>query len=454
MLVVLSDLHFSEAQSTKIGDLRFNKNLPVETYQAYFSELNQIAVSNQIPKLDLVLAGDILELSRSAFWFESGERPYQDNEAIEPGSLTEATILKIIDAITREEKVAETLALFRQIKGLFAVDVELHYILGNHDRLINATPQIRSRVRELFGLPGGDTLFDHQFLFRTGDGTAFCLVRHGHEYDPMNFSVDTHAMEVIPTEFPETVYGTASLGDITTIEFGAALPYYFIAEYGEEAIQQDPILMALYERLMGFDDVRPTTALLAYIFSTPGVKKRQTWDYMAPCFRRLTVTLAENPRFVDGITRASTLSASQRLLLRGLLNSNLLQQGVPYWMVKQLMKRVSKEIKLSSQVRWAKRDALVKDQNSGCKCVISGHTHFPEVSLMSAKKGDERYYINTGTWRNVIPATKNFKEFGRLKAMAKVIVFRPSEKSDSSPDGSSWSFHFLSGVSFGNHRHL
>jgi hypothetical protein len=104
MLVVLSDLHFSEAQSTKIGDLRFNKNLPVETYQAYFSELNQIAVSNQIPKLDLVLAGDILELSRSAFWFESGERPYQDNEAIEPGSLTEATILKIIDAIPGKKK--------------------------------------------------------------------------------------------------------------------------------------------------------------------------------------------------------------------------------------------------------------------------------------------------------------------------------------------------------------
>jgi UDP-2,3-diacylglucosamine pyrophosphatase LpxH len=453
MLVVLSDLHFSEAQSTKIGDLRFNKNLPVETYQAYFKELNQVAVANGINKVDFVLAGDILEITRSGFWFENGARPYQDNQEIGSGSDTEATILRIINAINNEDRVRETLALFKGIQNHFDVEVKLHYILGNHDRLVNATPTIRQTVREMLGLPGDDSLFGHHYLAQENDHETFCLVRHGHEYDPMNFSVDTHALDTIPTEFPEEVYGAFPLGDITTIEFGAALPYYFVLEYGETEILNNPILMALYERLMGFDDVRPTSALLAYIFSTPGVKKRQTWEYMAPCFKRLLSTLSETPEFVSQITQASTLSGAQRLLLRGLFGSELLKRDVPYWMIKQLMQQVSKEIKLSSPAKWAKKEALIQDKSSGCKCVISGHTHFPEVSLMSAKKGDERYYINTGTWRNTIPATRNFEGFGRLKTMTKVIVFPPSENS-SPKNEAGWSFHFLSGVSFGNNRHL
>ena len=453
MLVVLSDLHFSEAQSTSLGDLSFNKNLPVETYRAFLKELNQVAIANGIDNVDLVLAGDILEITRSGIWFENGERPYQDNRSIEPGSGTEATILRLINIIRDEDRVRETLALFRDIRAQFNVEVDLHYILGNHDRLVNATPRIRETVREIFGLTGGDVPFDHQYLARNEDNSTFCLVRHGHEYDPMNFSMDTQNLETIPTEFPEEEYGNAPLGDIVTLEFGAALPHYFVQEYGEEAILSDPVMMALYERLMGFDDVRPTSALLAYIFSTPGVPKRQTWEYMSPCFKRLLNTLSETPKFINQISHVSSLNGAQRMLLRGLLNSDMLKNDLPYWMVKQLMKQVSKEIKLSSPVKWAKREALVRENHSSCKCVISGHTHFPEVSLMSARKGDERYYINTGTWRNTISATRNFKEFGRLKTMTKVIVFQPSEISHSQTE-TGWSFHFLTGVSYGNNRHL
>ena len=453
MLVVLSDLHFSEAQSTKVGDLQFNKNLPADNYRAYFLELNQIAVSNRIRHVDMVLAGDIFELSRSGLWFESDERPYRSNASVAEGSAMETTILKILQAIAHEERVRDALTLFKNVRELFNVEVQVHYLPGNHDRLINATSQTRAAARDLLGLAGGGELFAHRFIYSGEFGQPFCLVRHGHEYDPMNFSLDTHLLEEIPTDFSEEVYGAVSLGDVTTVEFGAALPYYFMQSYGAEAIQRDPILLALYERLMAFDDVRPTSALLPYLFSTPGVKKKKTWVYMEPCFKQVIRVISKTPEFVEAITSIESLPKSQRILLKGLLNSNLMQQGVPYWMVKQLMKRVSSEIKLSSQVKWAKREALVKDKSSGCQCVISGHTHVPEVSLMSAKKGNERYYINTGTWRNVIPATKNFQEFGRLKSLAKVIVFGPVENENATNE-MPWSFHFLSGVNYGNHRHL
>ncbi len=453
MLIILSDLHFSESQSTRIGSMKFNRNLPVDTYQAYFNDINQVAVGNDIKRVDFVLAGDIFELSRSALWLDGPDRPYLNNQDILQGSSAEKTLLGIIRSICSEEKVAETLALFRNIQDYFECEVGVHYLLGNHDRLANATPVIRKEVRGALGLEETDQLFEHQFIFRDFQERPFCLVRHGHEYDPVNFSINTHEMSAIPTSFSEDIYGKACLGDIITIEFGAALPEYFVDIYGENTILQDKTLLALYERLMGFDDVRPTTALLAYLLSTPGIKKKKTWELMQPCFTKVITTLSENEHIHNFLEKSSNLQKSQRLLLRGILDSGLIENGVPSWMLNQLMKRVSKSIKLTSQAKWARREVLIRDNDSGCKCVISGHTHFPEVSLMSAKKGDERYYINTGTWRNVIPASKNYKDFGLLKAMTEVIVFRPEERAEHKGN-SSWSFHYLSGVSFGNHRHL
>ncbi|MCB2202671.1 metallophosphoesterase [bacterium] len=453
MLVVFSDLHFTEAQSSKLGEHTFNQNLPAETYEAYLREINQVALANGVEQVNIVLAGDIFEISRSAIWLRGPDRPYHDNVDVLPGSSHEEIILEILETIGREDKVQQTLALFRSLDDLFDVPVALHYILGNHDRLVNATPAIRGNARELLGLEGGELPLAHQFIFHDDAGQLFSLVRHGHEYDPMNFSLDTHDLKTIPTEFPEDVYGKAPLGDIITVELGSALPAYFLDEYGEEQILASPSLMALYERLMAFDDVRPTSAQLAYLFYTPGVRKRETWAILQPCFQRAINALSDNEIFIEKIRTTSSIKKSQRLLLTGVMGLDILSSGIPYWMVKRLMKKVSKKIKLRSQTKWAKREALIQDPLTGCKCVISGHTHFPEVSLMSAKKGDEKYYINTGTWRDMVPATRKFKGFGKLNAITKVIVFKPEAASalDSARD---WSFHYLSGVSYGMHRHI
>lgn len=453
MLIVLSDLHFSEAQSTKIGPYRFNRNLPPQAFLAYFSEINQIAKANQVNEIDLVLAGDILEISRSSIWLEGEQRPYVDYDDVHPNSTIEQIILKIIRAIANEAKVVETLTLFQNIQQYFDVDIHLHLILGNHDRLANATPKIRQEVREMFGLKGGTDLIAHHFIFKDDSGAPFCLIRHGHEYDPTNFAINVRNMETIPTDFPEEAYTQSVLGDITTIEFGASLSWLFLNEYGEDSILEDETLTALYQRLMEFDDVRPPSAWLAYLFSTPGVEKRKTWALLKPSFTKIINTLSEHDEFKKTLKQSAAMSKIIRVLLMALLKSGLFRNGVPYWLIRFIMNIVSKTIKHESQAKWAKREALIKEKSSSCKCVISGHSHFAEVSLISAKNGYERYYINTGTWRNVIPATKNYKDFGRLKALTKVILFKPFEKSDLA-DGRTWAFHFLSGVSYGEKRHI
>jgi UDP-2,3-diacylglucosamine pyrophosphatase LpxH len=423
MLIVLSDLHFSETKSSQVGHLRVARNLRAENYLAYFTEINKLAIANRILKVDVVLAGDILEISRSAIWLEGKDRPYIDNDAVQPSSEAEATILKILSAIKADEDVSATLDLFKEIQNYFDMPVKLHLILGNHDRLANATPLIRETIRNLFGLPGRDALFDHHLILNDQLEKPFCLIRHGHEYDRTNFSIDVLERDSIPTFIPESIYGQSSLGDITTIEFGASLPWLFLKRYGEEAILNDPTLSALYQRLIEFDDVRPATAWLSYLFSTPGVDEKRTWELMEPCFTEIIRNLGTHEQFLSTLKQTAAISKFNRWLLKRLIRSRIIEGGVPFWIVKLIMNHVSRTIKLESQAEWAKREELILDEDSGCKCVISGHSHFSELALLSSDNGDERYYINTGTWRNYIPATKYYDHFGRLRALTKVIVF-------------------------------
>jgi len=453
MLVVISDLHFSEAQSTQIGPHRYNRNLPVETYRAYFAEINQIAVANKVKQIDFVLAGDILEISRSSIWLEGEFRPYINNGNVSSGSDEEKIILKIIEAIAEEGNVAETLTLFRNIQQFFDVETKLHLILGNHDRLANATPKIRAEVRKIFGLNGGPARIDNIMIIRDEFEKPFCLIRHGHEYDPTNFSLDLRRRESIPAELPVDAYDVAVLGDITTIEYGASLPWLFLKQYGEEAILSDKTLMALYKRLMEFDDVRPSSAWLSFLFTTPGVDDREVWHLLKPAFTTIINTLISHDEFRRTLKQSAAVNPIVRVLLIGILKSRIFRDGIPFWMIKLLMKMASRFISVKSQVRFAKKEALIQNSESGCRCVISGHSHFAEASLISATKGVEKYYINTGTWRNVIPATKNYEQFGRLKALTKVMVFYPWEENDPKLDRD-WAFHYMSGVNYGSHRYL
>jgi UDP-2,3-diacylglucosamine pyrophosphatase LpxH len=453
MIVVLSDLHFSEAQSTKISGFLYNRNIPYETFRGFFTDINNIAKANGIQSLDLVLAGDILEITRSGIWFDGPDRPYISCQDVQPGSSTENTLLKILDAISQEKKVNETLALFRDIQDKFDVPVRLHYILGNHDRLANATPAVRNKTRELFGIHQSDAPFQRHLVLSQKNGKPFCLIRHGHIYDAVNFSMRIDKMDEIPTEFPDDAYDQTCLGDITTVEFGAALPIIFREVYGDEAIIKKKHLGALYQRLIEFDDVRPSQALLSYLFTTPGVKKRKTWKLMEPCFFSVFQSLQHNKQFKKEIRKLAVFPIWKKIFILGLIDSRIMLHSLPYWLVKRLIRMASKQIKHKSPVKWVRREALVNDDGSGLKCVVSGHTHTPEIDLISAKDGEDRYYINTGTWRNVIPATKNFKNFSRLKSITKLLIFQPDENPDQS-EGFDWSFHFFSGDCYGNYNHL
>jgi hypothetical protein len=204
MLVVLSDLHFEEEAANHIlGDgsqspLDFHRNLPATPFRLLISQLATESKRNAAQRLDLVLAGDILDLHRTGLWFTENDtngRPYFSTTEVNPE--LEASVLRIIRGIAEERHVAEVLQVFRLFAAgkyidsdnqeqQFPVPVELHYIPGNHDRLANSTPVIRQAVRKTLGLPEHGALFPNALSFEPEQA----LVRHGHEYDYTNFSFD------------------------------------------------------------------------------------------------------------------------------------------------------------------------------------------------------------------------------------------------------------------------
>ena len=67
MIIVMSDLHFADSSSLYLGEQYFNHNLPPEVYRAFFfNEILEFIRHDNIKEIDLVLAGDIFEITRSA----------------------------------------------------------------------------------------------------------------------------------------------------------------------------------------------------------------------------------------------------------------------------------------------------------------------------------------------------------------------------------------------------
>ena len=69
---------------------------------------------------------------------------------------------------------------------------------------------------------------------------------------------------------------------------------------------------------------------------------------------------------------------------------------------------------------------------------------------MKMEKGIETYYINSGTFRNVITATPNLRDFGRLRSKARVLIFKHGERNPEYDRETGWSFDFTTRFGFGS----
>lgn len=442
MLVVVSDLHFEEEKSDIISGkggfspVDFSRNLPGKAYQSFIAHLASEAERNNAQRLDLVFAGDIFDIHRTSLWVNDEVkhvRPYVNINEVDQD--VEERVLKILKAIQNEPGVTKALKGFQLLgKGKyrdngnqdFPVPAYLHYIPGNHDRLANATGRIRKVVRKALGIQASEEPFPHVLTFQN-EGA---IVRHGHEYDRHNFAADLSDIQNVPLQLPDGAYDAAPFGDFATVDIAARIPLLFRQIHTDDYILSDPVLRNVYLRLLEFDDLRPQMAMLNFLLHIPrsSVDPTDVWGAIVPVLDHLLEELHEDSFLLDWLDRMDKKWQFDAIdvIQTALSLKSWRVVGVPLGLAQFISKTAIDSV---SDLPGAKTFAA-KEQGitSGeYRFVIAGHTHTPATELIASDNHGERYYINTGTWRNRIPSTPDFKAFGRLKTLTYVIVYGPDE---------------------------
>lgn len=454
MLAVISDLHFEEEASDVIRgegrEIVFRRNLEPKAYRSFLAHMADAARGRRSREFELIIAGDLFDFSRTVLWFRDELRPYVALE--EASSELEQKIVGILEATAAEPPVAETLEIFhllsqgsykkyeeksqQWIQTEFPCKTKITVLSGNHDRVANL-PSVRRKIRELLGMEGSDP-FPHYSLYDDPD----VLVRHGHEYDNNNFAIDlSKTQEPIPLDVDPAGYSEANFGDFITIDIAVRLPFLFRRKYGDDRILADPVLAALYLRLLQFDDVRPQSALLDYMLDTSSgdFDAEQAWEKLVPVMQELLGEIHDNKFFRYWLARRAKPWAPAELdLARGLLELG----GWRNRPAREAARKISHFMMggdTDNPELFAMREQLI--QENKIRLVLAGHTHLPKVCLIKSDESGDRFYINTGTWRDSIPSTPDRRTFGRMRALTYVMLYAKSEQ-----DNSQKSFDYWSGL--------
>ena len=453
MIVVISDLHFEEEASDMIPGqngrpaLVFRRNLDPRAYRHFVAQMAEQVERRRIRNFDLVIAGDLFDFNRTVLWFRDALRPYVGLPDIKPE--LENKILDILEAIAAEPAVKEALEAFRLLaKGRYlteegkevdfpAKEIRIHYITGNHDRLSSATPQVRRKICELLGV-SSKTEFLH-YIFQK-DPPA--LIRHGHEYDRNNFLLDIEKSATLPLELPEDAYAQPNFGDFITIDVAVRLPYLFRKKYGDHQILSDPVMANVYQRLLQFDDVRPQSALLDYMLDSSGgdYSAEEAWERLVPVIQDLLEEIHDHPFFRHWLSkRARPWAPAELEAARGLLKLGGWHNRVAREAARKITHFMMGGDTPGPELLVEREEVLQKKQ---VRLVIAGHTHNPQTSLVASDAESDRFYIDTGTWRNRIPSTPDERTFGCLKALTYVMLFPSDEDRSGSTLGA---FDYWSG---------
>jgi UDP-2,3-diacylglucosamine pyrophosphatase LpxH len=451
MIAVISDLHMEEEASDAIpgaggrAALVFRRNQEAKGYRAFIAEMADKARARRVREFRLVIAGDLFDFNRTVLWFEDELRPYVSLKQVS-GPL-ENKVLRILDAIAREPQISESLEALRLLsQGKYldrdgktrdfpADQVSIDCLAGNHDRLCNATPQIRRRIRELTGLAGDDP-FPHYLLLRDPS----VLIRHGHEYDRNNFALDPEKWPKIPLDVPDEGYEESNFGDFVTIDIATRLPWLLRRKYGDGQILDDHVLSSLYLRLLQFDDVRPQSALFDYLLddSHGHYSAEEAWERLMPIVQQVVEEIHDHPFFNHWVkTRAKPWATAELEVARGLMKLG----GWKNRVARETARKIAHFMMGGDMPKpelFAMREELIGKEQ--VRLVLAGHTHSPDVCLVGSDPCSDRFYVNTGTWRDRILTTPDERTFGRINALTYVELISSAERKGASEKGDSFAY--------------
>ena len=347
MLVFISDLHLRPGAAAR---------LPRSEQLTRFWQ--RIEHSRRGERVTLCFVGDLFDVVRSEDWARSPLRPYHA-----PDAPLAAAVDQLI-ARTLESEAPFFSALKRRVDS---GELDIQYIVGNHDRLLHHAPAARARIRAALGMAGGDAPFPTELRFPEHGVLAY----HGHVVDPLCFDPD----------------GGAPLSDMIASELIIRFPHEI-----RRTLEVD------HPHLDDIDDVRPITAVPTWVRTLTRRGDLSTRDQVARVWSGLVEDFLGNGHVKDWFKdhhRKFRVDFPQKVKLLLALSTR---------------RRSGDDSKLSAlselvfrlmDVKFAKAGlkTLERSENRGLRYVVNGHTHFAGMRPLGMLGGKPGCYFNVGTWR-------------------------------------------------------
>ena len=354
LLVFVSDIHLTDRLHGGAAD-------KAAQFERFWTRIQ--AARGQRPA-ELCFVGDVFDLVRSPSWFEGRQRPYHGRDNV--------GVVKNVERIV-DATIAREAAFFGAIRRrVESGELVVHYVLGNHDRLLRGAPAAQKAVSR--ALTGGDDL---ELAVEKAFPAHGVLAYHGHKSDPINHSPD----------------GDATIGDAIGSELILRFPQKLRGIIGADHPGLDEV--------DDIDDVRPVYAVPAWVRQLGVVRKEmlrpiaQVWgevvdEFLANEFVRGWLSDQRKPFGFD-------LGKKLRLLLE--LSRTRVIAGGSDERLTQLYRVVQHAF--DGKMSTAAAQELAQPRRRGLRYVVNGHSHFASMQPLGRIDGRPAVYFNTGTWRTV-----------------------------------------------------
>jgi UDP-2,3-diacylglucosamine pyrophosphatase LpxH len=350
LLIFVSDLHLTDA-------LHGSAVPKAALFERFWSRIQE---SRGQRPAELCFVGDVFDLVRSPAWFESRSRPYHDPRG-DVSRIVEGIVERII------EREAEFFSAIR--RRVESGELRLHYLSGNHDRLLRHAPNARQKVWKAFTGEDSPPQLASEKVFRDHGVLAY----HGHVGDAINWSQE----------------GEGTIGDAIGSELITRFPVEVRRKIGPGHPELDDI-----------DDVRPIYAVPAWVRRLSTMDRSllrpvgETWSMLVEEF--LSNSYVKD--WMKSQSRLIGMDAGKKLRL-------LLELSTGRIMAKAHDQRLTKLYKYFQHAfdgRMAKlAGEELQKRGGGLRYVVNGHSHFSSMVPLGNVGGNPAVYFNTGTWRTV-----------------------------------------------------
>jgi UDP-2,3-diacylglucosamine pyrophosphatase LpxH len=437
MIVIVSDLHLTDGSSgTTTNEHAFRAFRERLRDLAFDASKRADGIYKPLESLDVILLGDILDVTRSDKWCSSPPdvRPWGNPH----DPRVEMKVREITEAILKHNR--NSLAVLRSLvdgkvitvppataKGKVAlvsrdpgaaervpVKVCIHYLVGNHDWMYHLPGEgyeaIRGLIRHQLALANPEGPFPHDPRLSPQLARLFLdhrlFARHGDIFDPINF---------------RTTRDASSLGDAIVIELLTRFPQLVYDRLGSSLSEE------CRKGLRELDNVRPLEIIPVWLHGLlrNTCTKEQAreimdiWNRLAEDFLQIPFVKECIPFWYKlgvWLTEGISLGALSRLVL-------------------QFKRRLQRH---DSFAAYALQEDAFK--NGTADRLVYGHTHRHEVVVLRGETRQhprKQIYINSGTWRAVHDLARfdiNAEEFAGYQVMTYLAFFKDDEHEGSSFD--------------------